>query len=168
MFARRTSWGLQGWSSQCLNVLRWSDWPRYSSSSSCCIPGLPERSDPCNNCFPVRNRVFLGYIEAVSKGAPGCNHRQSIQKVGFDCKCTFLTTPTHDSDWLYFQENFRISSLEWKRPHPATTSTAWLQRIVKKEVMLPHPMCQWLETYAVLNCRHNFFHQTLSIIIAPK
>ena len=63
MFTRRTSWGLQDWSSPCLNVLRWSDGPRYSSSSSCRTPGLSERSDPCKNWFPVQNRVSRNYIE---------------------------------------------------------------------------------------------------------
>ena len=139
MFARRTSWGLQDWSCHCLNVLRWSDRPRHSSSSSCHTLGLPERSNPCNSWFPVRNRVSQSYIESVSKGALGCNHSQSIRKVGFDGKRTFLTTPTHDSDWQYFQGNFRISSLEWKHAHPVTTSTARWPRIIKKEVMLPHP-----------------------------
>ena len=132
MFARRTSWGLQFWSSHCLSVLIWSDELRYSSSSSCHTPGLPERSDPCNNWFLVRNKVSRGYNETVSKGPLGCNRRQSIRKVDFDSKRTFLTTPTHESDWLYFQGNFKILSLEWKRAHPATNSTAWLPRIIKK------------------------------------
>ena len=143
MFVRRTSWGLQDWSSHCLNVLRWSDGPWYSSSSSCRTPGLPERSAPCNNWFPVRNRVSWGYLETVSKGGLGSNYRQLIRKVCFDGKRTFLTTPTHNGNWLYFQGNFRISSPEWKHAHPGTTSRAWLPRIIKKEVELPHHMCSW-------------------------
>ena len=47
---------------------------------------------------PVRNRISRGYIETVTKGTPGCNPRQSIRKVGFDGKRTFLTTPTDDGD----------------------------------------------------------------------
>ena len=35
MFARRTPWWSQHWSSHCLNVLTWSNGPRDSSSSSC-------------------------------------------------------------------------------------------------------------------------------------
>ena len=101
MFARRMSWGLQDWSSHYLNVLRWSYVPRYSSSSSWRTPGLPEISDPCNNWFPVWIKVTRGYIETVSKDALCCNHRQTIRKVGFEGKRTFLTTPTHDSNWLY-------------------------------------------------------------------
>ena len=140
MSARRTSWGSQDWSSHCLNVLRWSDGPRYSSSSSCQTPGLPERIDPSNNWFPVWNRASRGYIETISKGALGCNHRPSIRKVGFDGKRTFLTTPTHDCNWKERKENFNTLSLEWNHAHPATTSTAWLPCKIKKEVMLPHPV----------------------------
>ena len=81
-----------------------------------------------------------GYIETVSKGALGYNHRQSIRKVGFDGKHTFFTTLTHDSDGLYFQGNFGISSLKWKYGHPANTFTAWLSRVIKYEVMLPDPV----------------------------
>ena len=73
--------------------------------------------------------VSLGNIETVSKGGLGCNQRQSIQKVGFDDKRNFLTTPMHDNDWLNFQGNFGISSLEWKHAHSASTSTAWSPRI---------------------------------------
>ena len=133
-FAHRTSWELQDWNSLCLNVLRWSNGLKYSSSSSFRTPGLPERSDPCNNWFSVRNRVSWGYIGMLSNDALGYNHRQSIRKVGFDGKRTFLTTPTHDSDWLYFQGNFRFSSLEWKHAHPATTSTPWFPRIIKRKL----------------------------------
>ena len=43
-------------------------------------------------------RSGTGSLGATLKGALGCNHRQSIRKVGFDGKRTFLTTPTHDSD----------------------------------------------------------------------
>ena len=125
---------------QCSQMIWWA---RHSSSSSCCIPGLSERGDPYNNWFPVRNRVSLGYIEAVSRGALGCNHRQSIRKLGFDGKYTFFTTPTHDSDWLYFQENFRISSLEWKHRHPATTSTAWLPGIAAPYVPMIRNLCSF-------------------------
>ena len=138
IFALRTSWWLQDWSSHGFNVLRWSDGPKYSSSSLCRTPGLPERNGSCNNWFLVRNMVSRGYVETGSKGALGCNHKQSIRKAGFDGKRTFLTTPTHNFNWLYFQSNIRISSLEWKHAHSATTSTAWLPRIILKEVMLPY------------------------------
>ena len=70
----------------------------YSSSSSCQTPGLPERTDPSNNRFPVWKRASRGYIETLTKGALGCNHRPSNRKVGFDGKRTFLTAPTHDCD----------------------------------------------------------------------
>ena len=168
MFARRTLWGLQDWNSQCLNVFRWSDEPRYSSSSLCRIPGLPERSDLCKNWFPVRNRDYQGNIETVSKGELGCNHRQSIRKVGFNGKRTFLTTPTHDSDWLYFHGNFRISFLEWKHANPDTTSTAWLLRIIKKGSYVATPCTtHWgpkvyyhaIISYHVL-CKSKLFYYT--------
>ena len=99
MFARRTPWGLQDWSSHCPNVLRWSDGPRDSSSSSCRTRGLSEHSDPCNNRFPVRDRAQRGYIEAISEGALGCDHRTSVWKIGLDGKRTLLTISTHDSNW---------------------------------------------------------------------
>lgn len=69
MFACRTP----QWSSYCLNVLRWSNGPRDSSSSSCLTCSLPESSDPRNNWFPVRDRGQRSYIKSIpKKGAIIC------------------------------------------------------------------------------------------------
>ena len=134
MFARRTPWGLLDWSSRCLNVLTWSDGPRYSSSSPCGTPSLPECSDQCNNWLPVRNRASRGYIETITKGALGCNNRLTIQKVGHKGKRTLLTTPTHDSYWLYFWGNFENGPIKWNHAHSASTSTARLPCILKRKL----------------------------------
>ena len=53
IFARRTPWWSQHWNSHCLNVLRWSNGLRDSSSFSCCTCSLSERSDPFKNWFLV-------------------------------------------------------------------------------------------------------------------
>jgi hypothetical protein len=57
---------------------------------------------------------------------------------------------THAPHWLFQriwwqtdsergrEQNFRSTALEWDHSRPITTPTAWMARISKKEIMLPH------------------------------
>ena len=111
----QNAWWSQHWSSHCLNVLRWSNGLRDSSSSSCHTSSLSECSDPHNNWFAVRDRGQRGLIKAIPIGALGCDHITSTSKVGLNSKRMLLTVPTHDGDWTVSGQNFIVLPL--KRDH---------------------------------------------------
>ena len=115
MFARRTSWGLTDWRSHCLNV---SD-----DQVGRGTPVLRRVVHPvCRNLVTdVKNYFGSGTGSLVAALKRFRKTRwvaiiQSIRKVGFDGKRTFLTTPTHDNEWMFFQGNFRISSINLNPP----------------------------------------------------
>ena len=144
-------WRLQDRSSYCFNVFRWSNGPRHSNSPSFCTASSSERIYPCNDWFPVRNRAARGYIEMNSKGALCCNKRlRYVSKSKLRRRTRAPTTPTHEGNWTYFQENFKIGPNEWDHAYSDTTSTAELPGVLKKEVMLPHLLYETMHNLCVV------------------
>jgi hypothetical protein len=138
MFACRTQRGSQKWHPYCFDVLRLSDGTCVSTSSFLHRTSFPERCDPQQNWFLVRDRTQWRNIKVISEGALGWNHQTAAGKIGLYGKHTLLVTPPHDGYWTTTSHNFRIPSLERDHAHPPGAPLCFRPLSSKKEVSLPH------------------------------